>query len=410
MQIIRKKEKSSAFLDWIVSIDFDKVYITKVRIICHGLMWIILTVFIESNLLLNYRLDVATSLAFMVRSLICNMAIFYFFFYLVLPRSIMKNRVFFIILSVPFCLILWIVLNHYCLVLINSNLVINNENLKTQVNFFAHKNLKETVAFDNLFSQIIVVLYSISPFFFIKIVFDVVRYYSKWFKAEKKSNQLEIEKLNVERDFLKAQLNPHFLFNTLNNLYGMARRHDPMAPQTIAGLAEMMRYTLYQSKESYVSLAQELAFLKNYISLEKIRHEAGSHIACNINEEGVGSQVIAPLLTFVFVENAFKYGLRSKNEGFLKIKVSVIQNIFNFIVLNDKQSSSPPGRVGGAAGGIGIQNVKKRLENLYPGKHHLQIEDRGDSFYVEMEVNLNEENNFKGGTNHEQENYMPDRG
>jgi LytS/YehU family sensor histidine kinase len=196
--------------------------------------------------------------------------------------------------------------------------------------------------------------------------------------------QLEIEKLNLEKDFLKAQLNPHFLFNTLNNLYGLALRNDYQTPQVIMHLSEIMRYTLYESNAELVPLTREVEFLKNYVLLEKMRFKNNKNIDFTLDDSNMDTQMIAPLLTFTFVENSFKYGLKPKNDGFLKINVSVDNNIFYFSIINDKEEN----RREREFSGIGTVNIRKRLELLYPGKHELKIEDQGKSFFVEMKINL----------------------
>jgi LytS/YehU family sensor histidine kinase len=190
--------------------------------------------------------------------------------------------------------------------------------------------------------------------------------------------------LNLEKDFLKAQLNPHFLFNTLNNLYGLALRADRQTPEMVRQLAEMMRYTLYESNTDKVPVSKELEYLKNYVTLEKMRYRDNKEIVLNIDDSMVDAQTIAPLLTFTFVENGFKYGLKTKDKAFLKINVSVENNILHFSILNDKKEKT----VNRQFGGIGHANVKKRLELLYPGKHELKIEDRENTFYVEMKIIL----------------------
>jgi LytS/YehU family sensor histidine kinase len=235
----------------------------------------------------------------------------------------------------------------------------------------------EVISPKNLLVESILVFYSISPFFFIKIVFDIVRFYSKWFK-------LAVEKLNLERDFLKAQLNPHFLFNTLNNLYGLSLRNDEQTPHVIVQLSKMMRYTLYESNTVLVPLEKELEFLKNYVLLEKMRYKDTKSIVFNLDDSNISNQMIAPLLTFTFVENAFKYGLKTKGNGFLKIDVSFDNNIFHFKIINDKEEHMREHEFSG----IGTVNIRKRLQLLYPGKHELKIEDRGKSFFVEMKLNL----------------------
>lgn len=228
-------------------------------------------------------------------------------------------------------------------------------------------------------------LTSISPFFFTKIIFSIIRFYSVSYKSERKTVHLEQEKLNLERDFLKAQLNPHFLFNTLNNLYGLSLRKDTQTPEVITQLSEMMRYTLYESNTERVPLKKELHYLQNYVQLEKMRYKRDACIVSEIDDSNVTNQHVAPLLTFTFVENAFKYGLKKKNEGFIKLYISIKDDIFYFSIQNDKKEKQKVSPVGG----IGLENAKKRLELLYPGKHNLAIEDNGKIFFVELTINLN---------------------
>lgn len=204
------------------------------------------------------------------------------------------------------------------------------------------------------------------------------------FKLERQSVKLEVEKVVLEKNFLKAQLNPHFLFNTLNNLYGLALRRDNATPQVITQLSEMMRYSLYESDAEKVPVAKELQYLKNYVMLERMRYKNNMDIVCNIDDSQINNQMIAPLLTFIFVENGFKYGLKSKNEGFLKINISFMDNIFYFSIINDKDGKNTTHEFGG----IGHANVRKRLQLLYPGRHELKIEDRDKTFFVEMRINL----------------------
>jgi LytS/YehU family sensor histidine kinase len=256
---------------------------------------------------------------------------------------------------------------------------------KQGVEAHLHRNIASEISPKNILVGLVPIFYSISPFFFTKIVFDIIRFYSKWFKSEKKAVKLEVEKLNLEKDFLKAQLNPHFLFNTLNNLYGLSLRGDPQTPQMITQLSEMMRYTLYESDAEMVPVAKELEYLKNYVLLEKMRYKNNTDISF-IDDSQVDKQMIAPFLTFTFVENGFKYGLKSKGEGFLKINISVLNNIFYFSIVNDKTEKNAQEEFGG----IGHENVRKRLQLLYPEKHELEITDHGKTFYVELVINLQE--------------------
>jgi two-component system, LytTR family, sensor kinase len=384
---MNKKENDKAgpkLLEKIALFDFDKCYTPGIRFLCHFSMRLIFTFLLQMSLFFDSDLPLDNTFVFSIRSLICNITVFYLFFYILVPHTVLKNRLITAILSLPFCIILWVVLNHYCLVYIGKNFEVEEPYYKRGIEANLQESFWYVISPKNIIVQLTGVFYSISPFFFTKILFDIIRFYSKWFKSERKTEQLRIEKLNLEKDLLKAQLNPHFLFNTLNNLYGLALRADSETPEMISQLSAMLRYTLYESNGDKVPVAKELAYLKSYIMLEKRRYKADADISFNIEPSQINEDTIAPLLTFPFVENAFKYGLKSKNERFLKINISVVNNFFYFSILNDKEEKSCSKEFGG----IGHLNVRKRLELLYHNKHELRIEDRGKSFYVEMMINL----------------------
>lgn len=372
------------FLEKIANFDFEKYYTPTVRMVCHFSMWLVFTFLLQINLFFDSRLSLEASFAFAGRSLVCNMTVFYLFFYFILPHTLLENKIIMALLCIPICIIIWILLNHYCLKFIGKHFKVDSPYYKEGLATNAKATITAIISPKHVLTGLMPLFYSISPLFFTKIVFDIIRFYSRLFKSERKFNWLEIEKLNLERDFLKTQLNPHFLFNTLNNVYGLALRNDKQTPQTIMQLSEMMRYTLYESDAQKVPISQEILFLRNYISLEKMRYKNNKNIVFAVNDSQVNHQIIAPLLTFIFIENGFKYGLKSKNNAFLKIEVSVVNNIFNFSIINDKEESSKEKKYGG----LGLINIRKRLELLYPEKHQLKIEDRGTSYYVEMQINL----------------------
>jgi len=384
---MNKKENDKSkptLLEKVALFDFNKYYTPTIRFLSHFLMWLIFTFFLQFSLLYDSGLPLNNTLAFSARSLICNMTIFYLFFYVFVPQTFLKNRVIPAILSLPLCILLWIILNHYCLVFIGKHFKIEGAYYKNAVESNLHINFWKVISLKIVMADVMPVLYSISPYFFTKIVFDIIRFYSKWFKSERKTVQLELEKLNLEKNFLKAQLNPHFLFNTLNNLYGLALRADSGTPEMIMQLSGMMRYSLYESNSNMVPLSKELEYLKNYVMLEKRRYKENKAIIFNVDDSHINGQEIAPLLTFTFVENSFKYGLKTKDEGFLKIDISIVNNVFHFSIVNDKKENIEEKKFGG----IGIVNIRKRLALLYPDNHQLTVEDRGKSFYVEMKINL----------------------
>lgn len=202
---------------------------------------------------------------------------------------------------------------------------------------------------------------------------------SEYLNTEKKQNQSEKEKLNSELSFLKSQVSPHFLFNTLNNIYSLASiKSDDTAP-TIMKLSDMLRYMLYESEKEKVAIMKEVEYLKSYMELQKLRLPEDVRIDFNVQLDN-GQLMIAPMLLIPFIENAFKHGISYSVPSFIEItirsiKESIILTVKNTVNSNkDKDENS----------GIGLQNVRRRLELLYSGKHSLKLKT-GDALF---EINL----------------------
>ncbi|MGN6249205.1 MAG: sensor histidine kinase [Ginsengibacter sp.] len=379
------RENRKPFLERLATIDWEKFYTPWVRFCCHVSMWFIYTFLTQVNLMHSAQLPFQQAAAFAVRSVFCAATLFYFFFYVAVPFTLLKNRIILTLIAFLSCIIIWEILNHYCLLFIAYHFNVQAPYYTTGLETNKHLSIWFIISPENTLAAIIPLFYTISPFFFAKILVSVIKFYSKSIKAEKKAVKLQMEKLNLERDFLKAQLNPHFLFNTLNNLYGLSLREDEQTPVVITQLSEMMRYTLYESNAELVPLEREINYLENYVRLEKMRYKSDASIVCEIDDSRVDGQLIAPLLTFTFVENAFKYGMKRRGEGFIKIFISIENNVFYFSILNDK----PLQQKASEYGGIGLLNAKKRLELLYPGAHALAIEDKENAYSVELTINLN---------------------
>jgi two-component system LytT family sensor kinase len=210
-----------------------------------------------------------------------------------------------------------------------------------------------------------------------------LKFSKKWFKDQQEKKDLEREKLQAELKYLKAQINPHFLFNTLNNLYGLTLKKSDEAPEMVMRLSEIMRYMLHDSNERLVPLASEINYLKNYIGLQLIRQLDRTEIRFDINQEPNG-QSIAPLLLIPFIENSFKHGAGGVEKGWIHINVRLSGNRLTFRIENSKPLE-PPDVV---SHGIGLKNVQSRLELLYPDKHSLIIEDAADHYLTELKLEL----------------------
>lgn len=197
---------------------------------------------------------------------------------------------------------------------------------------------------------------------------------------EREMKELKEQQLVSELNYLKAQLHPHFFFNTINNIYALALRQSTQTAPMIARLGEMMRYILYEANQPTVPLSRELTFLSNYIEVEKIRHQ--THTDIQFDVQGIRPDYrIEPLLLLPFIENAFKHGLEEETKnGFVNIVICQTDQDFNLQVSN----SVPQSLKKAASSGIGIQNVRKRLDLLYPGRYHLDINCTNELYEVSL--------------------------
>lgn len=191
----------------------------------------------------------------------------------------------------------------------------------------------------------------------------------------------------AELKLLKAQLNPHFLFNTLNNLYGLSVIKSEKLPNLMLKLSDLLRYSLYETKESLVQLEKETKYLKNYVSLEKIRLEDKTEIS--FNKSGDFTDIkIAPMLLIVFVENAFKHlGTSTNNENSVLINILVSEEKLIFTCTNTVDKTRVKNLEEGKSG-IGLQNANKRLNLIYPNKHQLEILEKDENYTVNLLLNL----------------------
>lgn len=202
----------------------------------------------------------------------------------------------------------------------------------------------------------------------------------RWFVQMANIRKMENDQLNKELSLLRNQINPHFFFNTLNNLYALSLEQSADTPNVILKLSEMMRYAIYECKEPLVPITSEVKYLESYIALQQIRQHDGTiefeHSVAN------SSAMIAPMILIVFVENAYKHGLESMSEGsFVKMNLVVIEEEIRFEILNNFRASEP-----GQPGGLGLENVNRRLDLIYKDKFQLDIEQGEDFYEVSLRI------------------------
>ncbi|MDB5144464.1 MAG: histidine kinase [Mucilaginibacter sp.] len=203
-----------------------------------------------------------------------------------------------------------------------------------------------------------------------------------WFLNERVQRDLENQRLSAELAFLKSQINPHFLFNSLNSIYSLAYQKSDTTPEAILKLSEIMRYMLYESNDNKVDLEKELQYLQNYIDLQKIRFGNKAFVDFKITGE-VGNQQIVPLLLIAFIENAFKHGVANDPSVPICLRINLDGTHLHFYMENKKHALNKDNE-----GGIGLNNVKRRLELLYPGKYTLTIQDEPNTYTCELSLIL----------------------
>ncbi len=207
-----------------------------------------------------------------------------------------------------------------------------------------------------------------------------------WLSAEKKRLTLEKENLETELKYLKSQINPHFLFNTINSIFVLIHKNPDLASDSLASFSEMLRYQLYECNEKEIPLGKELKFLENFIELETLRlHEDQTELSFEINHSSVNGSHIAPFMLLPFVENAFKHLSKGRSrQHYIKMYLTVKDQ--QWLELNIENSKD--GEAAKNLPGIGLANVKRRLNLVYPGKHTLDIREEMNKFKAALTIDL----------------------
>jgi sensor histidine kinase YesM len=224
--------------------------------------------------------------------------------------------------------------------------------------------------------------------FFIAAGSTVLKITYDWLFHQRDRKDLETQNMQSELKFLKSQINPHFLFNTLNSIYALTLKKSDKAPEIVIKLSEMMRYMLYECNERLVPLSKEVLYVRNYVDLEMLRQ--GQKVRIDFRVEGdIHDQRIAPLIFTPFLENSFKHGVNQISEGFVDILLEVQDEN---VILQIENSKPPKQQIVNhkkPSGGIGLANVKRRLDLLYPESYILNITEQHDRYKVYLNLELN---------------------
>lgn len=214
--------------------------------------------------------------------------------------------------------------------------------------------------------------------------FGIVRHIYNYVKLKQSAQQLRIEKQEAELSYLRSQTNPHFLFNTLNNIYSLTRDKSDLAPESILRLSKILRFMLYETGGAFISIEQELKIIDDYIALEKLRYDESLRINFNYDVEDM-KQAIPPLLLIPLVENAFKHGVsETRNLPFVDIHLSVRNRHLKFVVKNSVEEVQAEKDV---KENIGLSNLRRQLELLYTD-HSLIIKHDKNFFTAVLTINL----------------------
>lgn len=355
------------------------------RVLVHALFWLV--IYFYEAVQTSFTITESNWLFYVVtlREVITIASVHYLWMYYAVPK-LLKGRWF------VFVLCLWVGYVVMTAGIYYTLYFIREYNLKTEysasfIDFFLKYDFW-AVLFSPIRTYNIIIFYS-SIFYglLIKITKQFFTITNKKLQLEKKNIELEKEKTELELNFLKAQINPHFFFNTLNNIYSLVEDKDEFAANIVLKLSDMMRYSLYEANHTRISLARELQFIRDYVKLEKIRHKEHVVIETDIDKIPEGLE-ITPLILITFVENAFKHGVNNTIEAsWVRISASVENTALTFTVKNSKPSSPRKETV---QGGIGIVNVRRRLDLLYPERYQLTIHNEPSYYSVNLTIVLHD--------------------
>ncbi|MFY0254758.1 sensor histidine kinase [Chitinophaga sp. 30R24] len=371
---------SRKLMEWFSFFLSDRYYGTRIRIWSHILMWLCLALLYLLMMRSSFTVSTGASLVFVIRNILGAMFFFYSVFYFTIPRILLKGRFLLALICFYIPFVFWSVLNYLSSLYAVAYMHIKDPALQGILDRVVEGGWPDTLSFEHFWKIFIPVIMTIAPPMSLKLILDIIR-------ASTRTLRLERDNLNLEVDFLRSQLNPHFLFNTLNNIYSLSVRNDAMASDLIMHLSEMMRYTLYDSNTEKVPLYMEAEFLKNYVELESVRYGKNASIRFDCDTDQMGQQLIAPLLMFPFMENAFKYShSTTSNNCWIRGEMEVNGDQLRFEMANSKGEMPAEKKV---PGGIGLSNTRKRLILLYPHRHTLVIENNPEYYKVVLTLTLN---------------------
>ncbi len=323
----------------------------------------------------NYNRDTRVTIWLTTMLLPLAIVLAYYFNYYLIPRFLYKKK------YLRFCF--------YCFFAILTSLWLSMIVVLVVIILFLSR---EPDYFD---SSLIEPVFQVVGLYFVIFLAIAIKQIKRAFEVQQLNAELELKRMEMglklkeaELKLLRSQIHPHFLFNTLNNLYGLTLEKSDLAPKLVLKLSDLMDYMLYRCNKPKVSLTNELENLKNYVEIERIRYN--DKIKIDFEIDGKTDQLgIAPMLLLAFFENAFKHGIsKSITKSFVDVKIKIEGNKLYLKLANSRTESSSKNE--DYTQGIGLKNVKKRLQLIYPDKHRLKINPTTDRFEINLELTLDE--------------------
>jgi len=321
------------------------------------------------------RLPIAASEAFVFTSL--HMFLSYSFIYFVVPVLLIRGRYLLTFISVILLILATGVLNAF----LTRYILDDVRNFILDKVFNIHLEYSRPVIYSSFYLSLLAGLRGGITIAGIAAAIKLTKY---WYVKNQRNLQLQKENTEAQLQLLKAQVHPHFLFNTLNNIYSYSQNTAPTAAKLVTGLSDMLRYMIYDGNQSLVPLSKELKMVQDFIGLQQIRYQdLEVHAEYPSNTENL---YIAPLLLLPLIENCFKHGTSNMLEHpWVSLHVTIEGKEFTMKLVNGKAENYI---TESKESGIGITNVKKRLELLYPGKHNFKTIDSEDVFIVDLKLEL----------------------
>jgi two-component system, LytTR family, sensor kinase len=352
----------------------------------HAIFWFFLSVIwfvsVVGGVSFFYRLWAS------LNTVVATMLVYYFLIYLILPNVFSVNKIWeAIIFMVCFYFLYWLQAYLSLQILIKFDIFPKGGigPFLQYANTFVQRGFSGLFNYPEIVSDLTNSVVQTTPAFFMKLSRIIAVYSQKLIKTDR-------EKTKIELDFLRAQLNPHFLLNTLNNIYSQIVNKDDKAAHSVSALAILLNYTLYDSVKDLVLLKNEIRFIRDYLDLEKLR--AGDKVNIYFELEGNPKELqIAPLILISFIENAFKHGVGDTTMASrIDIDIVIQERVKDTTVLVFKIVNTKPKVVSKSTimkqGGIGLENTRKRLNLLYPDSYELTIKNESHHFTVELMVVL----------------------